>query len=162
MNIIYCIVPLLTDPNSEKPGEAYIPRDENFGHLKSSDFLTYGLKSLTRSFLPALKTVFDINFTPNEFDSFEEVRALCEGGIKLPTDILSKISPLPVLKEIFRTDGESVLKFSVPDLIKGISYVKIYIYLPKDIYCIYIYATCNVKLKHLNNTFSSARKLVHC
>ncbi|KAL5176234.1 Seed linoleate 9S-lipoxygenase [Glycine soja] len=110
--------PTKKDPNSEKPGEAYIPRDENFGHLKSSDFLTYGLKSLTRSFLPALKTVFDINFTPNEFDSFEEVRALCEGGIKLPTDILSKISPLPVLKEIFRTDGESVLKFSVPDLIK--------------------------------------------
>ncbi|RDX78495.1 Seed linoleate 9S-lipoxygenase-3, partial [Mucuna pruriens] len=108
----------LTDPNSEKPGEVYVPRDENFGHLKSSDFLTYGLKSISRNFLPALKSVFDLNFTPTEFDSFDEVRALCEGGIQLPTDILSRISPLPVLREIFRTDGENVLKFSTPDLIK--------------------------------------------
>ncbi|XP_020218679.1 seed linoleate 9S-lipoxygenase-2 [Cajanus cajan] len=110
--------PTKKDLKSEKPGEVYVPRDENFGHLKSSDFLSYGIKSLSRNFLPALKSVFDLNFTPNEFDSFEEVRSLCEGGIKLPTDILCKISPLPVLKEIFRTDGESVLKFSVPDLIK--------------------------------------------
>ncbi|KAL2337923.1 hypothetical protein Fmac_012369 [Flemingia macrophylla] len=110
--------PTKKDSKSEKLGEVYIPRDENFGHLKSSDFLTYGIKSVSRNFLPALKSLFDLNFTPNEFDSFEEVRSLCEGGIKLPTDTLSKISPLPVLKEIFRTDGESVLKFSVPELIK--------------------------------------------
>ncbi|KAH1145177.1 hypothetical protein GYH30_041137 [Glycine max] len=41
-----------------------------------------------------------------------------KGGIKLPTDIISKISPLPVLKEIFRTDGEQALKFPPPKVIQ--------------------------------------------
>ncbi|BAT98352.1 hypothetical protein LR48_Vigan346s002500 [Vigna angularis] len=111
--------PTKKDPNSEKPSDNfYVPRDENFGHLKSSDFLTYGVKAVSRNFLPLLRSSFDLNFTPNEFDSFEDVRNLCEGGVKLHTDLLCKISPLPVLKEIFRTDGESVLKFSVPHVIR--------------------------------------------
>jgi len=142
LDIIYSIIPFLTDSNSEKPSDSfYVPRDENFGHLKSSDFLTYGIKALSRSFLPILKSSFDLNFTPNEFDSFEEVRELCEGGIKLPTDILGKISPLPVLKEIFRTDGESFLKFSVPHLIKGI-------FICIDFY-FYIVCTYTVKLNKI-------------
>ncbi|WJX55911.1 Lox2p [Trifolium repens] len=111
--------PTKKDPKSEKPGDIYVPRDENFGHLKSSDFLTYGIKSLSQDVLPLFKSViFDLNFTPNEFDSFDEVRDLFEGGIELPTHVLSQISPLPVLKEIFRTDGEQVLKFPPPHVIK--------------------------------------------
>jgi len=69
-----------------------------------------------------LQSAFDLNFTPNEFDSFEEVHGLYSGGIKLPTDVLSKISPLPVLKEIFRTDGEQTLKFPPPKVVQGISH----------------------------------------
>ncbi|KAJ1420348.1 PLAT/LH2 domain [Sesbania bispinosa] len=83
--------PTKKDPNCEKPGNVYVPRDENFGHLKSAEFLSYGIKSLSRNILPALKSVFELNFTPD---------------------------PLPALKEFFRTDGENVLKFSVPDIIK--------------------------------------------
>lgn len=120
-NYIYYSI-ILTDPNSEsRSGSVYIPRDEAFGHVKSSDFLTYGLKSVSQDIIPVLQSVFDINFTPTEFDSFDDVRDLYEGGIKLPTDILSQISPLPVLKEIFRTDGEQLLKFPVPKVIQGIS-----------------------------------------
>lgn len=101
----------------------YLPRDEAFGHLKSSDFLTYGLKAVSQNVVPALESViFDLNFTPNEFDSFDEVHGLYEGGIKLPTDVLSKISPLPVLKEIFRTDGEQFLKYPPPKVLQGISF----------------------------------------
>jgi len=99
----------------------YIPRDEAFGHLKSSDFLVYGLKSVSQDVIPLIQSVFDTNFTPNEFDSFDDVLDLYEGGIKLPTDILSQISPLPVLSEIFRTDGEQFLKFPTPKVIQGIS-----------------------------------------
>ncbi|CAK8560358.1 unnamed protein product [Lathyrus sativus] len=111
--------PTRKDPKSEKPGAIYVPRDENFGHLKSSDFLMFGIKSLSHDVLPLFQSViFDLNFTPNEFDSFDEVRGLYEGGIKLPTDIISQISPLPALKEIFRTDGEQVLKFPPPHVIK--------------------------------------------
>ncbi|CAJ1950897.1 unnamed protein product [Sphenostylis stenocarpa] len=107
------------DPNSEKRGEVYVPRDENFGHLKSSDFLTYGIKSLSQNVLPLLKSaIFDLRVTSSEFDSFDDVRSLFEGGIKLPTDILSQISPLPILKEIFRTDGENVLQFPPPHVIR--------------------------------------------
>ncbi|KAJ1420343.1 PLAT/LH2 domain [Sesbania bispinosa] len=111
--------PTATDPNSESRSDnVYIPRDEAFGHLKSSDFLAYGLKSVSQDVIPAIQSVFDINFTPNEFDSFEEVYDLYEGGIKLPTDIISQISPLPVLKEILRTDGEQFLKFPPPKVIQ--------------------------------------------
>ncbi|KOM30093.1 hypothetical protein LR48_Vigan878s001100 [Vigna angularis] len=107
------------DPNSEKPGEIYVPRDENFGHLKSSDFLIYGLKSLSQNVFPMLKSaIFDLRVTSSEFDSFDEVRSLYEGGLKLPTDILSQISPLPALKEIFRTDGENALQFPPPHVIR--------------------------------------------
>ncbi|KAK7255644.1 hypothetical protein RIF29_29059 [Crotalaria pallida] len=104
--------PTTKDPNSESPGDTYVPRDENFGHLKSSDFLIYTLKSLAQAVLPALQS-----FIFGEFGSFDEVRRLHEGGIKLPTDLLSSISPLPALKETFRTDGEQVLKFPPPHVI---------------------------------------------
>ncbi|KAH1145171.1 hypothetical protein GYH30_041137 [Glycine max] len=111
--------PTRKDPNSEsRSNDVYLPRDEAFGHLKSSDFLTYGLKSVSQNVLPLLQSAFDLNFTPREFDSFDEVHGLYSGGIKLPTDIISKISPLPVLKEIFRTDGEQALKFPPPKVIQ--------------------------------------------
>nr|AAY87057.1 13-lipoxygenase [Arachis hypogaea] len=110
--------PARNDPNSEKPGDVYVPRDENFGHLKSSDFLANSIKFLTRYVLPAFESVFDLNLTPNEFDSFQDVRDLYEGGIRLPTEVISTISPLPVIKELFRTDGEQVLKFPPPHIIQ--------------------------------------------
>jgi len=69
---------------------------------------------------PLLKSaIFDLRVTSSEFDSFDDVRSLYEGGIKLPTDIISQISPLPVIKEIFRTDGENVLQFPPPHVIRG-------------------------------------------
>ncbi|KAJ1424523.1 PLAT/LH2 domain [Sesbania bispinosa] len=122
------------DPHSEsRSNDVYLPRDEAFGHLKSSDFLTYGLKSVSQDVVPALESVFfDLNFTPNEFDSFDEVHRLYSGGIKLPTNILSKISPLPVLKEIFRTDGEQFLKFPPPKVIQGISDLKMALLMSKS------------------------------
>ncbi|CAL0326083.1 unnamed protein product [Lupinus luteus] len=108
-----------TDPNYEsRSGSAYIPRDESFGHVKSSDFLIYGLKSVAQDVTSVLQSVFELDFTPNEFETFDEVRELYEGGIKLPTDAISKISPLPVFKEIFRTDGEQFLKFPTPKVIQ--------------------------------------------
>ncbi|KAL2332251.1 hypothetical protein Fmac_019832 [Flemingia macrophylla] len=110
--------PTRKDTNCEKPGEIYVPRDEKFGHLKSSDFLIYGIKSLSQFVLPAFQSAFDYNLTPNEFHSFQDVRDLYEGGIKLPTDVISTISPLPVIKELFRTDGEQVLKFPTPLVIR--------------------------------------------
>ncbi|KAL2337924.1 hypothetical protein Fmac_012370 [Flemingia macrophylla] len=108
------------DPKSERPAvELYVPRDESFGHLKSSDFLAYGIKSLSQELLPSLESVFlDSDFTPNEFDDFEEVRRLYKGGINLQTNVLSQISPLPILKEIFRTDGENVLQLPPPHVVR--------------------------------------------
>ena len=99
--------------------DIYVPRDERFGHLKMSDFLTYLLKSIAQDLRPALQSVFDV--TPNEFESFEEVRQLYEGGFELPADVLKSISekiPLPMLKEVFRTDGEQFLRFPKPHVIK--------------------------------------------
>ncbi|KAG4380822.1 hypothetical protein GLYMA_15G026500v4 [Glycine max] len=67
------------DPNSEKPSDfVYLPRDEAFGHLKSSDFLAYGIKSVAQDVLPVLTDAFDGNLLSLEFDNFAEVRKLYE------------------------------------------------------------------------------------
>jgi len=101
--------------------DIYVPRDERFGHLKLSDFLANALKSIVQVIKPELESLFDS--TPDEFDSFEDVFKLYEGGIKVPESILKNVRdkiPAELLKEILRTDGERLLKFPVPQVIKGI------------------------------------------
>ncbi|KAL1309121.1 linoleate 9S-lipoxygenase-like [Arachis ipaensis] len=111
--------PTNKDPKSEKWSDfVYLPRDEAFGHLKSSDFLTYGLKSVAQDVMPVLTDAFDANILTLEFGDFAEVDKLYTGGITLPTNFLSKFSPLPVLKEILRTDGEQFLKYPPPKVMQ--------------------------------------------
>ncbi|KAH7665659.1 linoleate 9S-lipoxygenase protein [Dioscorea alata] len=118
--------PTKTDPNSESriplimSLDIYIPRDERFGHLKMSDFLAYGIKALVKSVFPVLNSIFDE--TPNEFDSFQDVLNLYEGGLKLPQiDLLNQLKeqiPFELIKEIITIDGDAVLKFPVPQVIR--------------------------------------------
>ena len=100
----------------------YVPRDENFGHLKMADFLGYALKALTKNIKPGLEGI--VNRTPGEFDSFKELHNLYEGGFPIPfnafRDLTNGLTP-PMFKELLRTDGERFLKFSVPRVVKGIS-----------------------------------------
>ncbi|XP_027334454.1 linoleate 9S-lipoxygenase-like isoform X2 [Abrus precatorius] len=111
--------PSKKDPKSESRSDSvYIPRDESFGHLKSSDFLVFALKSATQNVIPQLQSVLTLQFNQPEFNNFDDVRGLYDGGIKLPTNILSQISPIPLFKELFRTDGEQVLKFPPPKVIQ--------------------------------------------
>ncbi|XP_008246453.2 PREDICTED: probable linoleate 9S-lipoxygenase 5 [Prunus mume] len=114
-----------TDSNSESrlpllmSLNIYVPRDERFGHLKLSDFLAYALKSISQFIRPELEALFDK--TPNEFDSFEDVLKLYEGGIPLPEGLLKDIGdniPAEMLKEIFRTDSAQLLSFPMPQVIK--------------------------------------------
>lgn len=116
-----------TDPNTEsrlellKSLDIYVPRDERFGHLKMSDFLAYGLKSVAQVLKPELESIFDS--TPNEFDSFQDVFKLYEGGLKLPEGLLKNVRdniPAELLKEIFPTDGEGLLKLPMPRVVEGI------------------------------------------
>ncbi|KAL2325272.1 hypothetical protein Fmac_024330 [Flemingia macrophylla] len=116
--------PAKSDPNSESRVDLassldiYVPRDERFGHLKMADFLAYALRSIVQVLKPELESLF--NSTPNEFDSFEDVFKLYEGGIEVPEGLLKKVRdniPAEMLKEIFRTDGQRFLKFPVPQVI---------------------------------------------
>lgn len=88
-----------------------------------SDFLAYALKSVAQFIQPGLESVLDT--TPNEFDSFDEVLKLYEGGFELPNspllDSIRKNIPLEMLKEIFRTDGEQLFKYPMPQVIKGMN-----------------------------------------
>ncbi|KAM7478131.1 hypothetical protein LguiA_026344 [Lonicera macranthoides] len=98
----------------------YVPRDERFGHLKKSDFLAYALKSIVQFLLPEFEALS--NQTLNEFDSFQDVLKLYEGGIKLPDgplfELIMKNIPLEILNELIRTDGEGLAKFPMPQVIK--------------------------------------------
>ena len=100
----------------------YVPRDERFGHLRMSDFIAYGLKALGQVIKPALCSKFDE--TPGEFDSFQDVLDIYEGGLEMPSGLIQEIReniPSQILKEMFRTDGERVLKFPTPHVIKGLT-----------------------------------------
>ncbi|KAF3625834.1 putative linoleate 9S-lipoxygenase 5 [Capsicum annuum] len=118
--------PTKTDPNTESripllmSLDIYVPRDERFGHVKLSDFLTFALKSIVQLLLPEFKALFDS--TPNEFDSFADVLKLYEGGIKLPQGPLLKAItdgiPLEILRELLQTDGEGLFKYPTPQVIQ--------------------------------------------
>ncbi|TXG66020.1 hypothetical protein EZV62_007295 [Acer yangbiense] len=75
--------PTESDPDSESSLpflmslNIYVPRDERFGQLKMSDFLAFALKSSLEA----------IDGTPNEFDSFQDVLKLYEGGAYIPDSL---------------------------------------------------------------------------
>ncbi|XP_004510411.1 linoleate 9S-lipoxygenase-like [Cicer arietinum] len=111
--------PTNKDPKSESRSDVvYLPRDESFGHLKSSDFLVYILKSASQNIIPRLRSVVTLQLNEPEFKDFDDVTSLYDGGIKLPTNILSEISPIPLFTELFRSDGESALKFPPPKVVQ--------------------------------------------
>ncbi|CDO99039.1 unnamed protein product [Coffea canephora] len=97
----------------------YVPRDEKFSHVKFADFIAYAVKSVGQVLLPEVASVFDKTF--NEFDSFQDVLDLYEGGIKLPSHAMDKLKHCiswELLKELVRSDGEGMMKFPVPSVIK--------------------------------------------
>ncbi|KAG0456774.1 hypothetical protein HPP92_024562 [Vanilla planifolia] len=118
--------PTKSDPKSESrlwslDLNIYVPRDERFGHLKMSDFLTYSLKAVAKSLLPLLQAVF--NGTSNTFNSFEDILKLYEGGLPLPdipqVQALVQTIPFEMLKT-FLTPSQGqmgVLKFPMPLII---------------------------------------------
>nr|XP_043623195.1 probable linoleate 9S-lipoxygenase 5 [Erigeron canadensis] len=116
--------PTKKDPKSESrlfllSLKIYVPRDERFTHIKFSDFLGYAAKSIGQVVRPEVKAIFDKTF--NEFDSFEDVLKLYQGGIKLPKRTIGKIRKrvhLELIKELLRFDGEQPLAFPMPDVIK--------------------------------------------
>ncbi|KAK4798209.1 hypothetical protein SAY86_030535 [Trapa natans] len=115
--------PSKTDPHSESrlnpllSLNIYVPRDERFSYIKYSDFLAYALKSVGQ-----VLTTEVWSFLDNEFDTFKDVLSLYEGGIKLPdgpkVQKLKASIPWEMLKELARDDGERLLKFPTPDVIK--------------------------------------------
>jgi len=124
----YSTCVMIADPKTESRlhllclKKVYVPRDEQFGHVKFSDFLAYALKSVSQVMLPEITSLCDKTF--NEFDTFEDVLRIYKGCIKLPSDPLVKklreLVPYEVVRELIRNDGERFLKFPVPDVIKGI------------------------------------------
>ncbi|ONM08088.1 Lipoxygenase [Zea mays] len=116
--------PTKTDPNSESRlslvEQIYVPRDERFGHLKMSDFLGYSIKAITQGIIPAVRTYVDT--TPGEFDSFQDIINLYEGGIKLPKiqalEDMRKLFPLQLVKDLLPAGGDYLLKLPIPQIIQ--------------------------------------------
>ncbi|XP_071741646.1 probable linoleate 9S-lipoxygenase 5 isoform X2 [Rutidosis leptorrhynchoides] len=99
----------------------YVPRDERFGHVKLSDFLAYGIRSIEQFLVSEAQGLTDT--TPTEFDTFEDVLKTYEGGIKIPdSPLLEKIRkniPFELLKVVSETDGAGLAKFPMPQVIEA-------------------------------------------
>ncbi|KAF3784586.1 putative linoleate 9S-lipoxygenase 5 [Nymphaea thermarum] len=118
--------PTQSDPKTESrlsvlaSFNIYVPRDERFGQRKMSDVLASASKSIVQVLVAESKALFDK--TPNEFDTFQDVFNLYEGGIKLPDspalDKVKDMIPLEMIKELVRSDGEQLLKFPMPQVIQ--------------------------------------------
>jgi linoleate 9S-lipoxygenase len=112
------------DPDSESRlslvEQIYVPRDERFGHLKMADFLGYSIKAIAEGIVPAIRTYVDT--TPGEFDSFQDILDLYEGGLKLPDvpalEELRKRFPLQLVKDLLPAAGDYILKLPMPQIIK--------------------------------------------
>ncbi|KAL5577514.1 hypothetical protein UlMin_019213 [Ulmus minor] len=91
----------------------YVPRDEQFGILKTSNFFSYGAMSFWTQ-------VFDSN--PGEFKTFQDVLQMYKGEPSTPlklSELAKKSVPVKILKEVFlQTDGEWFLGFPMPHVIK--------------------------------------------
>ncbi|XP_071725507.1 probable linoleate 9S-lipoxygenase 5 [Rutidosis leptorrhynchoides] len=119
--------PSKSDPETEsrlsltEGSDIYVPRDERFGHLKSSDFLAYGLEAILKFILPEFEALTDDTF--DEFDSFDDILNLYIGGIKLPEgpllDNLLQNIPFEIFKELIRSDGGGIAKYSTPKVIQA-------------------------------------------
>ena len=117
----------MIDPKTEsripllKSLSIYVPKDERFGHVKLSDFLGFGLKSIGQFLVSELQALADS--TPTEFDNFDDVLKMYEGGIKLPEgpllETIRKNIPFELLKALSETDGEGLGKFPMPQVIEG-------------------------------------------
>ncbi|KAK3418575.1 hypothetical protein EUGRSUZ_H04500 [Eucalyptus grandis] len=98
----------------------YVPRDERFSHIKFSDLLAFAVKSVAHFLIPAAEGQFDR--TPREFDNFQEILKVYEGGIKLQKnqfiESIMESVPSEMLRELLRTDSDGFLKFPTPQVIK--------------------------------------------
>lgn len=100
--------------------DIYVPKDENFGHVKMSDFVGHTLKAVSISIQPGLESIFDLS--PNEIDKFKEVDDLFDKGFPIPFNafktLTEDLTP-PLFKALVRSDGERFLKFPTPQVVKG-------------------------------------------
>ena len=96
----------------------YVPRDECFNHVKKADFTTYLLKAISAGILPLARALFD-TVSPREFDDFQDMYKLYEGGLKIPDvpvmDLMFKV--FPPLKSISPSGGSYLLKMPMPHVI---------------------------------------------
>uniref|UniRef100_A0ACD5V9I4 Uncharacterized protein n=1 Tax=Avena sativa TaxID=4498 RepID=A0ACD5V9I4_AVESA len=118
--------PTQADPKSEsriplKSVEIYVPRDERFGNLKMSDYLGNSLKAITEDILPIIRT--NVDTTPKEFDSFQDIYNLYNGLLLLPrTPALAEMKkkiPFEFIKSILPVDGDGLLNLPLPQVIKS-------------------------------------------
>ncbi|QCE02435.1 lipoxygenase [Vigna unguiculata] len=83
----------------------YVPRDENFSQGKRREFSQIVTKALGGRVAPLLTSLY-LKSTSNEFNGFEEVLKMYEGGVNLPLSITGTATP------------PSALNFPTPHAIK--------------------------------------------
>ncbi|KAA8545126.1 hypothetical protein F0562_019985 [Nyssa sinensis] len=104
--------------------KVYVPRDEQFNHVKMPAFFAHSVKSQghlvksqSRLFLPSLWAV--CNNSTDEFESFQEVLKLYEVGFEIPLiENIMQCIPSEFVKELAPKNGEAHFQFPMPQVIK--------------------------------------------
>ncbi|XP_059072471.1 linoleate 9S-lipoxygenase A-like [Cryptomeria japonica] len=96
----------------------YIPPDEKFPRINLSDYRSNLVRAFAKKVVPTIKSIFG-----DEFHSLQEVKDIYSKGIPKALnnvmDLSRDLIPLQMVKGLLSTQDQSLINFTVPQLIKA-------------------------------------------
>lgn len=110
----------LSESRIEKPHPVYVPRDETFEEIKQNTFSAGRLKALFHNLLPSLAASLSSSDIP--FKCFSDIDKLYIEGVLLRDEeskgVVENLLVGKMMKQVLSA-GESLLKYEIPAVIKG-------------------------------------------
>jgi len=110
----------LSESRIEKPHPVYVPRDETFEEIKQNTFSAGRLKALFHNLLPSLAATLSSSDIP--FKCFSDIDKLYIEGVLLRDEeskgLVENLLVGKMMKQVLSA-GESLLKYEIPAVIKG-------------------------------------------
>lgn len=123
---------MYTDPLSEsrieKPHPVYVPRDETFEEIKQNTFSAGRLKALLHNLIPSIAA--SLSSTDIPFTCFTDIDKLYKDGFVISNEEqkegIENLFLGKLMNQIL-TVGERLLKYEIPDVIKSMFSIFLYL-----------------------------------